>query len=214
MNTNTKQLRAVILAALMVLSVVAGTMALTGLAAADNRDQASGPDADLNNTSYVVFQGEALRADQILNNTDATVVEDYINSDDVELRLVDGEIPEDQPTGKYKIDGEASDFDVTVRTPSINDIAVNNENGQDVAGGGTLLNNDSGVEIVVDYDFRFAENITTSLESEVGGTTIDVTDRLITNTSVDGNVSNPYDDVRTSNSSEEATVTYVINRTC
>jgi surface glycoprotein (TIGR04207 family) len=58
MNTNTNQLRAVILAALMVLSVVAGTVALTGLAAADNRDQATGTDQTLNNTSYVVFQGE------------------------------------------------------------------------------------------------------------------------------------------------------------
>jgi hypothetical protein len=72
---------------------------------------------------------------------------------------------------------------LTVRSPSISDLEVNNGNGEDVAGG-SLLTNDL-MNISVTFNYAVAENMTVSIENENG---VDVTSTFLNNTTVDASV--------------------------
>jgi surface glycoprotein (TIGR04207 family) len=180
MTQTQHKLRAVILAALMVLSVFA--IAFAGTAVADNRE-VSGDDLT---SGDVIFQGETLTEAQI-TATQATNVEDFsTDNGEVPLTLEGGEIPQDQQTGVYTAGSDT----LTVRSPSISDLEINNGNGEDVAGGSLLI--DDKMNISVTFNYAVAENMTVSIENEAG---VDVTSQFLNNTTADASVlhNSPHD---------------------
>jgi surface glycoprotein (TIGR04207 family) len=187
MTQTQHKLRAVILAALMVLSVFA--IAFAGTAVADNREN-SGSDIT---SGSVIFQGETVTEDDITDvSENVTSVEEFTtDGGDVPLSIEGGEIPQNQATGVYT-DGatQGNQTSLTVRSPSISDLDVNNGNGQDVAGG-SLLTNDK-MNISVTFNYAVAENMTVSIENENG---VDVTSTFLNNSTVDASVlQNPAGD--------------------
>jgi surface glycoprotein (TIGR04207 family) len=179
MTQTQHKLRAVILAALMVLSVFA--IGFAGLAAADNRYEDT--TFALENGS-VLFQGEEITPTQITNvDTEVNSVEEFTtDSGEVPLVIEGGTIPQDQQTGIYTADpdGDGDSSSLVVRTPSVSDLDIINGNDQDVAGGNLLIGDK--MNISVDFNFAPAEDITVSVENEAG---VDVTSQFLNNTSVD-----------------------------
>ena len=180
--------RALLLAAMMVISVFAMSIAFTGAVAADNRFETTGDNVT---DGSIIFQGEAFTEAQFTNNSvngevNVTSVESLTtDSGDVVLTLEGGNIPTDQQTGVYSsaaggADG-ASDVSVIVREPRVTNFDIDNSNGEDVAGG-TLLNDESAA-VDVEANYLAAENLSISVEDATG---VDVTNEWFTNTSVDG----------------------------
>jgi surface glycoprotein (TIGR04207 family) len=193
--------RALLLAAMMVISVFAMSIAFTGAVAADNRFETTGDNVT---DGSIIFQGEAFTEAQFTNDSDGsgavevnvTSVESLTtDSGDVVLTLEGGNIPTDQQTGVYSSAAGgangASDVSVIVREPRVTNFDIDNSNGEDVAGG-TLLNDESAA-VDVEANYLAAENLTVIVEDATG---VDVTNEWFTNTSVDGSVSSqPFADV-------------------
>jgi surface glycoprotein (TIGR04207 family) len=177
MTQTQHKLRAVILAALMVLSVFA--IAFAGTAGAANRQLGGDSQNDLENNT-VIFQGETLTESDITGVDSAQIssVEEFTtDSGEIPLVLESGEIPQDQQTGIYTTPTDAT---LIVRSPTISDLEIFNGNNEDVAGGNLLIGDKMNVS--VGFNFATAENITVSVENEAG---VDVTSQFFNNTSVD-----------------------------
>ncbi|MEF8787419.1 MAG: HVO_2072 family ArtA-dependent S-layer glycoprotein, partial [Haloarculaceae archaeon] len=85
-------------------------------------------------------------------------------------------IPDDADTGKYAIDGNASNFNVTVQSPRVTTLEVQNNEGADVAGG-LLRTDQNDSQVYIEYNYDNAENIELTVEDESG---LDVTGEIVT----------------------------------
>ncbi|MCF2206124.1 major cell surface glycoprotein [Halobacterium salinarum] len=202
MTDTTSKLRAVLLTALMVGSVIGAGVAFTGGAAAANADQLldsndrynqdAGFGAEEYKTSNSIgsvgdgatlFQGE-----EDVTFYNASEEEDY---NAVQLSRTGGSdeglplqmpLPEDQATGSYDANGPDSGkngFAVTVQSPSVTMLEVRNNADNDVTGGVLNTQQDES-RVAVDYNYYAAEDIELTVEDEDG---LDVTDEILTGSS-------------------------------
>jgi len=193
--TDTQQkIKAVLLTVLMVTSVFAATIAFSGAAAASERGAGesyrTGPTDDYEGAAdsagnvgagAVVFQGE--------DDIEGTFDDGTDSGDDVglgELQKVSGDnegillevpIPQDQATGRYTANPDNSDAEgVTLQTPRITDLEIQNSDEGDVTGSILQANNDNTAEILVDYNYEEAEDLELTVEDEDG---LEVTDEIL-----------------------------------
>ncbi|QRY24826.1 HVO_2072 family ArtA-dependent S-layer glycoprotein [Halobacterium sp. BOL4-2] len=198
MTDTTSKLRAVLLTALMVGSVIGAGVAFTGGAAAANADQLldsndrynqdAGFGAEEYKTSNSIgsvgdgatlFQGE-----EDVTFYNASEEEDY---NAVQLSRTGGSdeglplqmpLPEDQATGSYDANGPddgKNGFAVTVQSPSVTMLEVRNNADNDVTGGVLNTQQDKS-SIAIDYNYYAAEDIELTVEDEDG---LDVTDEIL-----------------------------------
>ncbi|QCP89616.1 major cell surface glycoprotein (plasmid) [Haloarcula marismortui ATCC 43049] len=190
--TNTKQkINAVFLSALMVMSVFAAAVAFSGAAAAANRGAgftySTGP-TDSNGggngdsvgqvgPGAVVFQGEEDLEDggNFGSNTDIGQLQ-KVSGDNSGI-LLGNPIPQDQPTGSYTFDGNSGTDGVTLQTPRVTSVEVQNGGSGDVTGS-TLQTSSSGPDAFVraDYNFQEAEDLEITVEDENG---LEVTNEIV-----------------------------------
>jgi major cell surface glycoprotein (TIGR04216 family) len=162
-NTNNK-IRAVVLAALMVLSVFAGTIAFTGAASAEVTDAGNtapatvylgDEDIDVSNvpgitTSLVGIAGDADGTTASINdlqNADITETNGFVE-------------------GGYS-DSDDGDTILSVREPQISDLTIETPNGADVTDG-TVTNDQTELNITAEWNFARYENVTITVEDEDG----------------------------------------------
>ncbi|MDL0121143.1 HVO_2072 family ArtA-dependent S-layer glycoprotein [Halobacterium salinarum] len=198
MTDTTGKLRAVLLTALMVGSVIGAGVAFTGGAAAANADQlldsndrynqGAGFGAEEYKTSNstgsvgdgaTLFQGE-----EDVTFYNASEEEDY---NAVQLSRTGGSdeglplqmpLPEDQSTGSYDANGPGegkNGFAVTVQSPSVTMLEVRNNADNDVTGGVLNTAQDTS-QIAVDYNYYAAEDLELTVEDEDG---LDVTGEIL-----------------------------------
>ncbi|MDL0143517.1 HVO_2072 family ArtA-dependent S-layer glycoprotein [Halobacterium salinarum] len=207
MTDTTGKLRAVLLTALMVGSVIGAGVAFTGGAAAANQerlnqyqrfDDASNPGYTYNTASVegktegsvasgaTIFQGEediTFRNSTNLKEVSPPTISRTGGSDEgVPLQMP---IPEDQSTGSYDKNGPDSDdggFNVTVQSPSVTMLEIRNNADNDVTGG-VLNTQQTKSTIAVDYNYYAAEDIELTVEDEDG---LDVTDEILDSSQSDG----------------------------
>lgn len=169
-GTNDK-LRALVLAALMVSSVFAGTIAFAGTASAEN-DFAGNTapvtvylgdeDVDLSQvpdltTSFVGVAGEAdggIASVSNLNSADITTTNGF-------------------EQGGYSNQSDG-DLLVSVQEPSIYDLTLETSNGADVTNS-TITNNQDTLNVTAEWNFARYENVTITVEDEAG---LEVQDQL------------------------------------
>ena len=194
--TENNELRAVVLAALMVFSVFGGTIAFAGAASAVTYDRGGNASQDYDTITSVgdvgdgeiIFQGEEdiqLR-DSSGNRLEAAAFERTGGDNEgVPLSIP---VPQDQTTGSYLAPSSAlpgsSDISITVASPTISTFDVQNEPlgtsagvgaGSDV-NGGTLVADGSGAHVEVNYNFEEAESVELTVEDENG---VDVTNEIL-----------------------------------
>jgi major cell surface glycoprotein (TIGR04216 family) len=197
--TDTKQkINALFLTAIMVISVFAATIAFSGAAAAANRgagltystgptDGNGGGNADSVGQvgdGAVVFQGEEdLEPNGNFGGTDIGQLQ-KAQGDNSGI-LLGNPIPQDQPTGTYE---GASSTSVTLQTPRITSVEVQNSNEGDVTGS-TLQTSSSAPDAFVraDYNFQEAEDLEITVEDEDG---LEVTEEIVVSNSTVGSLDN------------------------
>ncbi|MDL0126557.1 HVO_2072 family ArtA-dependent S-layer glycoprotein [Halobacterium salinarum] len=203
MTDTTGKLRAVLLTALMIGSVIGAGVAFTGGAAAANQEKLNDYQRFNGNSNYkynnasvdgktggsvgdgaTIFQGEEDIIFRNSSNTDqtfdsATLSRTGGSDEGVPLQMP---IPEDQSTGSYDSNGpvtDEADFGVTVQSPSVTMLEVRNNADNDVTGG-VLNTAQEDSRIAVDYNYYAAEDIELTVEDEDG---LDVTDEILNGTS-------------------------------
>ncbi|GGK79122.1 HVO_2072 family ArtA-dependent S-layer glycoprotein [Haloarcula sebkhae] len=191
--TDTQQkIKAVLLTVLMVTSVFAATIAFSGAAAASERgagdSYTTGPTDDYQGAAdsagnvgagAVVFQGEDDIEGEFADGNGDTVGVGELQkvSGDNEGILLEAPIPQDQPTGRYTANpGVEGTEGVTLQTPRITDLEVQNSDEGDVTGSILQANNDETAEILVDYNYEEAEDLELTVEDEDG---LEVTDEIL-----------------------------------
>ncbi|MDL0119315.1 HVO_2072 family ArtA-dependent S-layer glycoprotein [Halobacterium salinarum] len=198
MTDTTSKLRAVLLTALMVGSVIGAGVAFTGGAAAANADQLLDSNDRYNqdagfgaeeyktsNSTGSVGDGATLfQGEEDVTFYNASEEEDY---NAVQLSRTGGSdeglplqmpLPEDQSTGSYDSNGPdnaEADFGVTVQSPSVTMLEVRNNADNDVTGGVLNTQQDES-SIAVDYNYYAAEDLELTVEDEDG---LDVTDEIL-----------------------------------
>nr|AAA72185.1 cell surface glycoprotein precursor [Halobacterium salinarum] len=198
MTDTTGKLRAVLLTALMVGSVIGAGVAFTGGAAAANASDLNDYQRFNENTNYTystasedgktegsvasgatIFQGEEDVTFRKLDNekevSPATLSRTGGSDEGVPLQMP---IPEDQSTGSYDSNGpdnDEADFGVTVQSPSVTMLEVRNNADNDVTGG-VLNTQQDEFSIAVDYNYYAAEDLELTVEDEDG---LDVTDEIL-----------------------------------
>lgn len=198
MTDTTGKLRAVLLTALMVGSVIGAGVAFTGGAAAANASDLNDYQRFNENTNYTystasedgktegsvasgatIFQGEEDVTFRKLDNekevSPATLSRTGGSDEGVPLQMP---IPEDQSTGSYDSNGpdnDEADFGVTVQSPSVTMLEVRNNADNDVTGGVLNTQQDES-SIAVDYNYYAAEDLELTVEDEDG---LDVTDEIL-----------------------------------
>ena len=182
--TETRQkINAVLFSVLMVVSVFAATVAFSGAAAAavTNRGTAAGTyDTSTSvgevGPGAVVFQGEEDITPNGNFGDDGTDIGQLQKaSGDNAGILLENPIPQDQPTGTYDTNGEADDGEgVTLQTPRITDVEVQNSGGGDVTG--SVLQTGSNANVLVDYNYEEAEDVEITVEDEDG---LEVTSEIL-----------------------------------
>jgi len=129
-------------------------------------------------TGATVFQGEddIQFVDENGNDVSATSLERASGADEgVPLAMP---IPEDQSTGSYDLNGPAegdNGLRVTVQSPSVTELEVQNNAESDVSGG-ILNTNQDDAAVYVEYNYENAEDIELIVENEDG---LDVTDEIV-----------------------------------
>ncbi|MDL0132449.1 HVO_2072 family ArtA-dependent S-layer glycoprotein [Halobacterium salinarum] len=198
MTDTTGKLRAVLLTALMIGSVIGAGVAFTGGAAAANQEKLNDYQRFNDNSNYkynnasvdgktggsvgdgaTIFQGEEDLTFRNSSNLDevspATLSRTGGADEGVPLQMP---IPEDQSTGSYDSSGPdnaEADFGVTVQSPSVTMLEVRNNADNDVTGGVLNTAQDTS-QIAVDYNYYAAEDIELTVEDEDG---LDVTDEIL-----------------------------------
>lgn len=198
MTDTTGKLRAVLLTALMVGSVIGAGVAFTGGAAAANASDLNDYQRFNENTNYTystasedgktegsvasgatIFQGEEdvtfRKLDSEEEVSPATLSRTGGSDEGVPLQMP---IPEDQSTGSYDKNGPDPDdggFNVTVQSPSVTMLEVRNNADNDVTGGVLNTQQDES-SIAVDYNYYAAEDLELTVEDEDG---LDVTDEIL-----------------------------------
>ncbi|MBP2252909.1 hypothetical protein J2754_003271, partial [Halarchaeum solikamskense] len=77
-------------------------------------------------------------------------------------------VPQDQAEGRYTTDGESGSPGVTVNTPRVTQLDVNNQNGKDISGGSVSEQNAQNLEVAADWNFQEAENLEITVEDSSG----------------------------------------------
>ena len=191
--TENNELRAVVLAALMVFSVFGGTIAFAGAASAITYDRGTGNAAAYDTVTSIgdvgpgeiIFQGEEdIQLKDGSGGNLAAAEFERASGDNAGVPL---SIPvdTDQTTGTYETASSGSPptrVTVTVASPSISTFDVQNEPlsagvgaGSDV-NGGTLVADGSGAHVEVNYNFEEAESVELTVEDENG---VDVTNEIL-----------------------------------
>jgi major cell surface glycoprotein (TIGR04216 family) len=190
--TENNELRAVVLAALMVFSVFGGTIAFAGAASAVTYDRGGNASQDYNTITSVgdvgdgeiIFQGEEdIQLRDGSGNPLAAAAFERASGDNAGVPL---SIPvdTDQTTGTYENSSSGTIVTVTVASPSISTFDVQNQPlgtsagvgaGSDV-NGGTLVADGSGAHVEVNYNFEEAESVELTVEDENG---VDVTNEIL-----------------------------------
>jgi major cell surface glycoprotein (TIGR04216 family) len=119
----------------------------------------------------IVFQGERdIQFGGALDSSLSGV------SGDAEGRVLSAPIPEDQIPGQYDNDGNTGGFDsgtgVTLDTPRITELEINNRQGEDISGGSVPQESAANLDVVVEWNYDEAEDIELTVENENG---LDVT---------------------------------------
>ncbi|WP_435067719.1 surface glycoprotein, partial [Haloplanus sp. C73] len=136
-----------------------------------------------------VFQGES--SIELAGNISGGVVKTAGDAEGVPLETPD--IPQDQATGRYTTDGQPSSDGVTVQTPRVTTLDIENQYGEDIAGGSVPQGDDSSgsgeLTVVGAWNYENAENLELTVENEDG---LDVTGTAVTNgdTRTAGDVTN------------------------
>lgn len=179
--TDTKsKIRALFLAGLMVLSVFAGTIALTGTAVAETTERGEAQTDSWDTTAGegnvgdngVVFQGE----------DDITFVDDDDADSTVDPELItngDGDplsMPIDEDTDRTSYSGGGMD-NIIVRNPTISDheFRLAGPDGADVSGGQVPRSEDT-LTVWAEYNFGQAEDLDITVEDADG---VDVTNEAV-----------------------------------
>ena len=191
--TENNELRAVVLAALMVFSVFGGTIAFAGAASAITYDRGTGNAAAYDTVTSIgdvgpgeiIFQGEEdIQLKDGSGGNLAAAEFERASGDNAGVPL---SIPvdTDQTTGTYETASSGSPptrVTVTVASPSISTFDVQNQPlsagvdaGSDV-NGGTLVADGSGAHVEVNYNFEEAESVELTVEDENG---VDVTNEIL-----------------------------------
>jgi major cell surface glycoprotein (TIGR04216 family) len=208
--TNKKQkFKAVLLTMLMVTSVFAATIAFSGAAAASDRGAGdtytTGPtDSNTNNAASAgnvgagatIFQGEEDIEGSFATGTstpDVPLANLEKTSGDDEGVLLGSPIAQDQSTGTYSANpGVTGAESVTLQTPRISDVEVQNSQNGDVTGS-ILQTGQGNGEVLVDYNYESAEDVEITVEDEDG---LDVTEEIV----VDETALNPNNNAGTAGS--------------
>ncbi|WP_135851227.1 hypothetical protein [Halorussus salinus] len=162
---------AIVLSALLVLSMVAGVTAAADVQRGG--DQATfnpgvgGPnDVVVSEQKPVVFQGED-DVDFVGENGQDINPSNLIGvSGNAEGIPLESPIPEDQELGQYAVDGRAANIGVTVQTPRVTDLEVFNERGVDVEG--STVQEDETLLISGEWNFQRAEDLSLEVSDEDG----------------------------------------------
>ncbi|MBP2252850.1 surface glycoprotein (TIGR04207 family), partial [Halarchaeum solikamskense] len=77
-------------------------------------------------------------------------------------------VPQDQSEGRYTTDGESGSPGVTVNTPRVTSLDVNNQNGKDISGSSVSEQNARNLEVAADWNFQEAENLEITVEDSSG----------------------------------------------
>lgn len=175
MTASTRYWRALILSAVVVLSVVAGAGAFAGPAAARHLGF-----TDTVHEGGTVFQGET-GVDFDETDFGQTTVLQKVGGDAEGTDLVEGSVPRDQPTGRYSIDGTTDTASVVVETPRISAVAVDvfsggSDTGRDVEGDRVSTANASDLRVRADFNFAVAESIAVTVTGPDG---VDVTEQVV-----------------------------------
>ena len=188
--TENNELRAVVLAALMVFSVFGGTIAFAGAASAITYDRGTGNAAAYDTVTSIgdvgpgeiIFQGEEDIQLQDGSGGNLAAAEFERASGDNAGVPLSIPVDTDQTTGTYETSGGVT---VTVASPSISTFDVQNEPlsagvgaGSDV-NGGTLVADaspGSGAHVEVNSNFEEAESVELTVEDENG---VDVTNEIV-----------------------------------
>ena len=190
--TENNELRAVVLAALMVFSVFGGTIAFAGAASAITYDRGGNVDYDTETSvgpvgpGEIIFQGEEDIQLQDGSGGNLAAAEFERASGDNAGVPLSIPVDTDQTTGTYETasPGTTGRVTVTVASPSISTFDVQNEPlgtsagvgaGSDV-NGGTLVADGSGAHVEVNYNFEEAESVELTVEDENG---VDVTNEIL-----------------------------------
>ncbi|MDL0140693.1 HVO_2072 family ArtA-dependent S-layer glycoprotein, partial [Halobacterium salinarum] len=199
MTDTTGKLRAVLLTALMIGSVIGAGVAFTGGAAAANQEKLNDYQRFNDNSNYkynsasvdgktggsvgdgaTIFQGEEDIIFRNSSNTDqtfdsATLSRTGGSDEGVPLQMP---IPEDQSTGSYDSNSPSdtdAEFGVTVQSPSVTMLEVRNNADNDVTGG-VLNTNQKDSRVAVDYNYYPAEDIELTVKDDDG---LDVTGEIL-----------------------------------
>ena len=189
--TENNELRAVVLAALMVFSVFGGTIAFAGAASAITYDRGGNVDYDTETSvgpvgpGEIIFQGEEDIQLQDGSGGNLAAAEFERASGDNAGVPLSIPVDTDQTTGTYETASSGSPptrVTVTVASPSISTFDVQNQPlsagvgaGSDV-NGGTLVADGSGAHVEVNYNFEEAESVELTVEDENG---VDVTNEIL-----------------------------------
>jgi len=165
MTSNSDKLRSLILAALMVFSVFAGTVALSGSAAAQTGNDVTLPeDADPLNTGGSYFAGQEVYVQDLTQQSTFRVRE--LNSDDEPSTLRRTLNSSDDGVISFELTGTLSDGDFVIVDSSGQPI---NTDGDGVASAGTPLSNNSGAVDPADQFEVVTQDLTAEFdESSVG----------------------------------------------
>ncbi len=176
------QTRAILLAALMVTSVFAGTIALTGSAAAE-RGNLDADNEAFNKTIASgdrVFLGEEINTDAGLGASNPLLTGTAGNAEGVTLDL-SSPIPQssdDQPLGTYSADGASSgSANVTLLAPRITDSEIVTASGGDVTGSSISSGDADELYVNADYNYESAEKVEVTVEDPSG---TDITNEVLT----------------------------------
>jgi hypothetical protein len=118
--------------------------------------------------------------------------------------VLEDPVPEDAPTGSYA-DADPANFEVTVQTPRVSDLEIQNQNEEDIAGGIISANADTAT-VVADFNYEASEALELTVEDETG---LEVTQQALDGGSSTGSSSPATFDLNLNQleSGEEYTVT-------
>ncbi|SEA24436.1 major cell surface glycoprotein, partial [Haloplanus vescus] len=148
-----------------------------------------------------VYQGES--DIELGGSISGGVVKTAGNDEGATLEVPD--IPQDQATGRYTTNGSNNAPGVTVQRPRVTTLDVNNQYGEDIAGGSVPQGNETtgsgNLTVVGAWNYRTAEDLELTIENENGlnvtGTAVESGGNIRTATSGDVNYNVDLSDLNT-----------------
>ncbi|AFO56772.1 HVO_2072 family ArtA-dependent S-layer glycoprotein [Natrinema sp. J7-2] len=168
--------RAVLLTAMMVLSVVAMSAAFVGgAAAAENTDEARYYSNEPVTDGDTIYQGED---DFKFGGNFSTQTLNRIQDGSAQGEVLQVPVRQDQQTGRY---GDGNGNRVNVVTPRVSEIEINRGD-TDVSDSSVSTEDADNLEVVVDFNFDNAEYVDLTVESEEG---TDITNAVLDDSTIE-----------------------------